>query len=60
METVLDHFEWLLNARRKVMGGRNFSTVFDKWGSQELEERLLRDTDMYKLRRFGNDWLVKK
>ncbi len=32
------------------------SVVFDKWGSNELELALKENKDMYKLRRYKNDW----
>ena len=38
---------------------QKFSVVFDKWGTEELAKMLAEDPDMYKLRRYGNDWLVK-
>ena len=60
MDEVLDCCDWLVNAPRKVISGRNFSVVFDKWGTEELERRLAEEPNMYKLRRYGNDWLVKK
>lgn len=51
---VIDSFEWVLSQPKKIVGGRNFSTVFDRWGTKELVEQLAQDTDMYKLRRQGN------
>jgi NAD(P)-dependent dehydrogenase (short-subunit alcohol dehydrogenase family) len=59
MGQVLDCCDWLVDAPREVIGGRNFSVVFDKWGSKDLEEKLTDEYNMYKLRRFGNDWTVK-
>ncbi len=59
MEQVLDCCDWLVNAPRELISGRNFSVVFDKWGSEEMERRLAEEPNMYKLRRYGNDWLVK-
>jgi NAD(P)-dependent dehydrogenase (short-subunit alcohol dehydrogenase family) len=56
MEAVLDCCDWLIRARRRAVGGRNFSAVFDKWGSPSLVKKLLEEPDMYKLRRHGNDW----
>lgn len=54
MEDVLDCCDWAIEADQSVIGGRNFSVVHDQWGSIELEDALRRDTDLYKLRRFGN------
>lgn len=56
METVLDCCDWSVKADRKTVGGRNFSVVFDKWGSDALIKKLVEDPNMYKLRRHGNDW----
>lgn len=54
VQKVIDSFEWVISQPRKVVSGRNFSTVFDKWGSEELTHQLSNNQDMYKLRRFGN------
>ncbi|MBS0624632.1 MAG: SDR family oxidoreductase [Verrucomicrobia bacterium] len=59
VKDVIASFEWILSQPKKVVGGRNFSTVFDCWGSEELAQLLSRDENMYKLRRFKNDILVK-
>jgi len=56
METVMDCCDWLMEADRKIVSGRNFSVVFDKWGSDPLIKKLIEDPNMYKLRRAGNDW----
>ena len=55
MDKVLECCDWLINADRQVVSGRNFSVVFDKWGTDPLIKKLLKDPDMYKLRRHGND-----
>lgn len=60
IDNVLDCCDWVVGSPRPVMGGRNFSVVFDMWGTKGLEKKLLKETNMYKLRRYGNDWLVKK
>ncbi len=55
--------EWLIKQGKKVAGGRNFSVVYDKWrgaGSSLLIKELSKDKDMYKLRRFKNEWGVNK
>ncbi len=56
MEQVLASCDWLVNQPRNIVGGRNFSTAHDDWGTTELNEALKKDPNMYKLRRFGNDW----
>ncbi len=58
MNTVLDCCDWVIESSRQLVGGRNFSVVFDKWGTQELAEELVWHPHMYKLRRQGNDWYV--
>ncbi|MDD5109276.1 MAG: SDR family oxidoreductase [Candidatus Omnitrophica bacterium] len=57
MKQVLDCCDWLISSSREVVSGRNFSVVFDKWGSKKLENFLRTDDNIYKLRRFGNDLL---
>lgn len=59
MDEVLDCCDWVVDAPRKLVSGRNFSVAFDKWGTEELAKMLVEYPDMYKLRRYGNDWLVK-
>jgi hypothetical protein len=59
METVLDCIDWAVKASRDVVSGRNFSVVHDAWGSVLLEDVLRGAKDMYKLRRHGNDLLVR-
>ena len=57
-DDIFDCIEWLRSKGRKVVGGRNFSVVYDKWGGDKngniLAQALLNDGDMYKLRRHGN------
>ncbi len=59
MADIVDCCEWVINSSRKVVGGRNLSVVFDMWGSKELYKKLSADPDMYKLRRYGNGFLVR-
>ena len=59
MNDVLDCCEWLISSPREVVSGRNFSASFDKWEIKELSEKLMRDSDMYKLRRCGNEIRIK-
>ena len=59
MEQILDCCDWLVNTPRKLISGRNFSVVFDKWETEELAKMLAKEFNMYKLRRYGNEWLVK-
>ena len=59
MEDVLDCCDWIIRAPRDVVSGRNFSVVFDQWGTESLSAALKNDPDIYKLRRCGNDILMK-
>ena len=59
MDEVLDCCDWLFNTPRRVVGGRNFSVVYDAWGDKRLTDKLKQDKDMYKLRRSGNNYLVR-
>lgn len=54
MQSVIDCCNWLVTTPKAIIGGRNFSVVYDKWGSQELESALSQDPHMYKLRRHRN------
>jgi NADP-dependent 3-hydroxy acid dehydrogenase YdfG len=56
MDDVIDSIEWGINCDKEIVGGRNISVVFDKWGDQRLEDALKNDINMYKLRRAGNEW----
>lgn len=60
MEKVVECCNWLVGSRRDVVSGRNFSAVYDKWGTEELTQALLANTNMYKLRRSGNEALTKE
>lgn len=55
MADVLDCIDWAIDAPREVVSGRNFSVVFDRWGDPALDHMLRDDSDMYRLRRMGND-----
>jgi NAD(P)-dependent dehydrogenase (short-subunit alcohol dehydrogenase family) len=55
---VLDCCDWVISAQRSEVGGRNFSVVNDSWGIEDLSQQLEADSDMYKLRRAGNDWRI--
>jgi NAD(P)-dependent dehydrogenase (short-subunit alcohol dehydrogenase family) len=60
MEDVLLCSDWAVRSRRELVGGRNFSVVNDRWGDRSLDAMLKADPDLYKLRRCGNNKLVKK
>lgn len=54
MEKVVECCNWVAKSPIELIGGRNFSAVFDKWGQKELDLFLLSNKNNYKLRRFGN------
>ena len=55
MHDVINFCDWVANSNCNAIGGRNFSVVFDEWGTKVLETALEKDLDLYKLRRHGND-----
>lgn len=60
MEDIFSCIDWLCNQGREVAGGRNFSVVHDYWGTEDLADILKKDTNMYKLRRYRNNWKDKE
>jgi len=54
MEEVIDCCNWILSSDRELVGGRNFSSVFDPWDSDEIE-KIRGNPNNFKLRRFGNE-----
>lgn len=58
MDNVLACCDWIVSSSRAVVSGRNFSTVYDDWGTDRLNAALLTNPDMYKLRRSGNDAII--
>jgi NAD(P)-dependent dehydrogenase (short-subunit alcohol dehydrogenase family) len=55
MSKVIECCNWVISQPKEVVGGRNFSVVYDKWGDLELNNELLENENLYKLRRFGNN-----
>jgi len=53
---IYDCINWCVAQGKEISGGRNFSVVHDGWrnGGRELLEKLIKDEDMFKLRRFKN------
>ncbi len=58
-EKIVEFCDWIMDAPREVVGGRNFSLVYDLWGTPDMDELLHQNPDLYKLRRSGNDRLVR-
>ena len=59
MEKVVNCCDWLLSSSRKLVGGRNFSAVHDPWESDKIS-LIQDDPNIFKLRRFGNDFFKIK
>ncbi|MDR3623843.1 MAG: SDR family NAD(P)-dependent oxidoreductase [Chlamydiales bacterium] len=59
MEDVIQCCNWLITTSSLGVCGRNFSVVYDLWGTRKLEESLELDPHLYKLRRCGNSLLQK-
>jgi NAD(P)-dependent dehydrogenase (short-subunit alcohol dehydrogenase family) len=60
MNLVIDCCNKILEEQSDIYSGRNISVEFDLWGSVSLRELLKHDANMYKLRRCGNDLLVRE
>lgn len=56
MDDIYKCITWLIDQGKNVAGGRNFSVVHDVWGEQGMADELRKDQNMYKLRRYRNDW----
>lgn len=55
---IYECVRWLSKIGKRVTSGRNFSIVYDPLDVKErdkLKEKLKKDKDMYKLRRYGSD-----
>lgn len=55
MERLVECIDWVFEEKADLISGRNFSAVHDNWGSQSLREALESNSDLYKLRRHGNN-----
>lgn len=54
---IFDCINFIYNENKNIIGGRNFSVVYDLWKSglnNALKKELALDPDMYKLRRYKN------
>jgi short-subunit dehydrogenase len=63
MKDIFECIRWLEEQEKEIVGGRNFSVVNDGWKG-EREEKLIKelksDKNMYKLRRYKNEFLANK
>jgi len=53
---IYESIRWLERQGRRISGGRNFSIVNDRFGDKRLISDLKKDLNMYKLRRYRNEW----
>lgn len=56
---VIEFMDWVIAAPREIVSGRNFSVVYDDRNDSAFVDALKSNTDMYKLRRFMNEYFVK-
>jgi FkbM family methyltransferase len=56
MKKVVNCLDTLLKMDKNIIGGRNISVQFDKWGSDFFADTLNSDSNIYKLRRDFNDF----
>ena len=54
VENVISACNWIISQPKNIVGGRNFSAVYDDFLSYELTVKLAEDFDFFKLRRLGN------
>jgi len=59
MEKVIACCNWILSSDRALVSGRNFSSVFDPWEDEKIK-LIMADKNLFKLRRFGNDFFEIK
>ena len=43
--------KWVLDSKKKDVGGRNFSVKHDKWQNPKFLEKIRKDQNNFKLRR---------
>ena len=59
VEDVIECCNWIISKDKDVVGGRNFSVVHDAWRNSKIESHLRSDTNVYKLRRYGNGFTLE-
>lgn len=61
LQKIYKYIRWLTSQDKKTVSGRNFSLAYDpldEKGRNILANELLKDKDMYKLRRFKTDFRI--
>lgn len=56
LDEVVSCCNKLIQGSGSLYSGRNYSVAFDSWDDENFEEFLKSDPNIYKLRRFGNDF----
>lgn len=54
MEKLITCIDWILNEKKEIVAGRNFSAVHDPWNKKEIQD-IVKNENNFKLRRFGNE-----
>ncbi len=60
LQEICECIDWLCEQEKSVVSGRNFSVVHDPWrieSREDLLQALKAEPEMYKLRRYNNDFL---
>ncbi|OGI78947.1 hypothetical protein A3F19_02800 [Candidatus Nomurabacteria bacterium RIFCSPHIGHO2_12_FULL_37_29] len=57
MDLIINCCDWVINAPKDVVSGRNINVIHDDWRSKEFEKKLIQDSNLLKLRKYGS---VKK
>ncbi|MBT6046053.1 MAG: SDR family oxidoreductase [Candidatus Scalindua sp.] len=56
LQDIYGCINWIASKSKQMVGGRNFSVVWDAWGdkkgSEDLESNLSHDDNLFKIRRF--------
>lgn len=51
---IINFIYWFFSQPKRIVGGRNFSLINDKWENKRIIKILRKNKDIYKLRRYGN------
>ena len=55
IENVIECCDWLIQQKKNLIGGRNFSAVHDPWNNTKIS-KIADNPDLFKLRRNGNNF----
>ena len=58
IEKVVECCNWLIKAKKQLVGGRNFSAAHDPW-EKKIINKIIKNDNNFKLRRFGNNFFEK-